>query len=425
MLTFTDSLISISVNNISKVFRRNSSFLADLGLTQKKNSSDDIKALSNISFTIKKGEAFGIIGRNGSGKSTLLQIITGTLKPSEGSVLSHGRISALLELGSGFNPDFTGTENIYLAGSILGISKTEMDLRYDDIVSFADIGNFLNQPVKTYSSGMLMRVAFSVAVAVQPDILIIDEALSVGDIIFQQKCNQRIRELINKGVTLLVVTHDTSFVLNICTRAMWLDSGRCAFLGDAALCVKEYITRMTADSGNDLIDKKPVNIIKNKIAPVDAEIDTALCKRLGGNLLNINKIWILNQSRESSSVFIIGDWIEVVFVISATKSLKSVSGGCELRDRHGQVIFATGLRVINQLIDELQTGQSKVISIKFKLDISAGQYTLDVGSGSGNENSNIWQRLSSVAVIDVRSTKDTEIVHGLVKLPYHIEVSEN
>ena len=240
MLTFIDSLISISVNNVSKVFRRNSSFFADLGLIQKKNSSDDIKALSNISFTIKKGEAFGIIGRNGSGKSTLLQIITGTLKPSEGSVLSHGRISALLELGSGFNPDFTGTENIYLAGSILGISKSEMDLRYNDIVSFADIGNFLNQPVKTYSSGMLMRVAFSVAVAVQPDILIIDEVLAVGDQGFQAKCMEKIYNIKNQGKTILFVSHFPDDVARICDKAILLEHGEMIHSGNSIDICNNY-----------------------------------------------------------------------------------------------------------------------------------------------------------------------------------------
>jgi lipopolysaccharide transport system ATP-binding protein len=416
---------SVIVTNLSKIFKRNNSLLTSLGFKNYIPKSDDVVALRNISFSINKGEAFGIIGRNGSGKSTLLQIITGTLRPSSGKIDVKGRVSALLELGSGFNPEFTGIENIYLAGSILGISKAEMDIRLPDIIAFADIGDFLSQPVKTYSSGMLMRVAFSVAVAVQPDVLIIDEALSVGDILFQQKCNKRIKELINNGVTLLVVTHDTSFVLNICTKALWLDKGQCMYLGDAAICVKEYIAKMTSEIANDV---SVSNVITPKIKSLRTdsdELNITYCKRLGGNILNVNKVWILNAKRNSSSIFVIGDWIEVLIEISASQTLTMVSGGCELRDRHGQVIFATGLRVINTLIDSLHPGASKFVSIKFKLDIAAGQYTLDVGSGSGSDKSDIWQRVLSVAVIEVRAMQDTEVVHGIVRLPYTIEVSEN
>ena len=172
-------------------------------------------ALREVSFEVARGEAFGIIGRNGAGKSTLLQILAGTLQPSTGHCVVRGRVTALLELGSGFNPEFTGRENIYLAGSILGLSRAEMEAKYAEITAFADIGDFIDQPVRTYSTGMMMRVAFAVAIAVDPDVLIIDEALSVGDIVFQQKCAARLRELIDRGVTLLVVTHDLAFVLNL------------------------------------------------------------------------------------------------------------------------------------------------------------------------------------------------------------------
>src|SRR5450759_1720920 len=181
-------------------------------------------ALKDISFEIKKGETVGIIGRNGSGKSTLLQLICGTLSPTGGSVATNGRIAALLELGSGFNPEFTGRENVYMNAAVLGLSKEEVDQRFDAIAAFADIGYFIEQPVKAYSSGMMVRLAFAVIAHVNADILVIDEALSVGDAIFTQKCARFLRAFREKG-TLLLVSHDTSSVINLCQSAIWLDQG--------------------------------------------------------------------------------------------------------------------------------------------------------------------------------------------------------
>ena len=184
-------------------------------------------ALENISFTVKRGETVGILGSNGSGKSTLLQIICGTLSPTGGTVQTHGRIAALLELGSGFNPDFTGRENVYLNAAVLGLSLDEINKRYDDIVDFADIGEFINQPVKTYSSGMVVRLAFAVQSQIEPDILIVDEALSVGDVKFQAKCFDRLRQLKENGTSILLVTHSSEQVVSHCTAALLLNKGPC------------------------------------------------------------------------------------------------------------------------------------------------------------------------------------------------------
>lgn len=182
-------------------------------------------ALKNISLSIPRGQTVGIIGRNGSGKSTLLQIICGTLAPSEGAVETSGRVAALLELGSGFNPEFSGRENVYLNGSILGLSKEEIDRRFDAIVNFADIGEYIDQPVKTYSSGMSVRLAFAVAINVDPEILIVDEALSVGDELFQRKCFSRIEEIRKKGATILFVSHSGGTIIELCDRAILIDAG--------------------------------------------------------------------------------------------------------------------------------------------------------------------------------------------------------
>jgi lipopolysaccharide transport system ATP-binding protein len=182
-------------------------------------------ALKSVSFNVKRGSTVGIVGKNGSGKSTLLQLICGTLSQSNGEVETNGRIAALLELGSGFNPEFTGRENVYMNSAVLGLTKDEVDSRFQDIVDFADIGLFIEQPVKTYSSGMLVRLAFAVAINVDPEILIVDEALSVGDELFQRKCFARIEAIKNKGATILFVSHSGSTIVELCDSAILLDSG--------------------------------------------------------------------------------------------------------------------------------------------------------------------------------------------------------
>ncbi|MCW0218699.1 MAG: ABC transporter ATP-binding protein, partial [Prosthecobacter sp.] len=197
-------------------------------------------ALNDITFEVKKGEAVGIVGRNGSGKSTLLQIITGTLAPTSGSVSTQGRIAALLELGSGFNPDFTGRENVYLNGALLGFSTEQINNKFDAIAAFADIGQHLDQPVKTYSSGMLLRLAFAVQVQVEPEILIVDEALAVGDALFQKRCFQRIEKLVSDGNTLLFVSHDQESVRTLTNRALLLNKGKVAAWGLSSEVVLEY-----------------------------------------------------------------------------------------------------------------------------------------------------------------------------------------
>lgn len=200
----------------------------------------DFYALQDVSFEVRRGEAIGIVGRNGAGKSTLLQLIAGTLQPSTGTITVQGRVAALLELGAGFNPEFTGRENVFLSGAILGVSRPEMEVRFDSVAAFADIGDFIDQPVKTYSSGMMMRLAFAVNTCVDPEILIVDEALSVGDAPFQAKCFRRLRQLIDQGVSLLFVSHDLGTVRSICSRALWLKNGRPKQWGDAKEVAKHY-----------------------------------------------------------------------------------------------------------------------------------------------------------------------------------------
>lgn len=198
-------------------------------------------ALKDVSFEVKRGETVGIIGRNGSGKSTLLQMICGTLNPTGGSIQTHGRIAALLELGSGFNPEFSGRENVFMNGAVLGLSREEIDRRFDSIAAFADIGNFIDQPVKTYSSGMMVRLAFAVQAQVSPDILIVDEALAVGDAKFQAKCFERLRQLKEEGTSILLVTHSSEQIVTHCSKAILLDAGVPVEYGEPRHVVNRYM----------------------------------------------------------------------------------------------------------------------------------------------------------------------------------------
>lgn len=234
---------AVRFDNVSKIYKLYDSpkdrFKETFSI-RKKRYSKDFYALNNVSFTIRRGETIGIVGKNGSGKSTLLKILTGVLSRTSGSLAVNGKISALLELGAGFNMEFTGMENIYLNGTILNIPKEEMDKRLDSIISFADIGEFIHQPVKTYSSGMFVRLAFSVAIHVDPEILIVDEALAVGDTRFQMKCMDKFVEFMNAGKTVIIVSHDLNMIKRFCKRAIWLNDGSLVMDGDADTVTDRY-----------------------------------------------------------------------------------------------------------------------------------------------------------------------------------------
>jgi lipopolysaccharide transport system ATP-binding protein len=244
----------ISVKNLSKcfeIYQNPSNRLWQALWIGKKQFYKEFWALKNINFELQKGECIGVIGRNGAGKSTLLQIITGTLPQTTGEVYTKGRIAALLELGSGFNPEFTGRENVYMNAAILGFKRSEIEEKYQEIIKFAEIGDFIDQPVKTYSSGMMVRLAFAVQVVVEPDLLIVDEALAVGDAAFQFKCLTRIKEIVAKGTSVLLVSHDSGTVKSFCDKCLWLKKGEVYAYGNAGEIVEAYDreVRMETEQG--------------------------------------------------------------------------------------------------------------------------------------------------------------------------------
>lgn len=248
----------ITVEHISKAYRmydKKSDMLKEgLSLTRKKYHSL-YYALNDVSFRIRKGDMVGIVGENGAGKSTLLKILTGVITPNEGNIQVNGKVAALLELGAGFNPDYTGLQNIYLNGTMMGFTRGEMDVKVKDIIDFADIGDFIDQPVKTYSSGMFARLAFAVAINVEPEILIIDEALSVGDIFFQNKCFRKIKSLKDKGVTILYVSHDLASIKEMCNYAVWLEKGKLQMAGECVPVCNEYSNALLKEKNSIYVDK--------------------------------------------------------------------------------------------------------------------------------------------------------------------------
>ena len=246
--------ISIKAEHVSKVYHlynKSIDRLKEAVIPGGKKYHKEYYALKDISFEIKKGETFGIIGANGAGKSTLLKMITGVATPTGGSIQTNGKISALLELGAGFNKDYTGRENIYLNGTMMGFSREEMKDRVESILEFADIGEFIDQPVKTYSSGMFARLAFSVAISVEPEILIVDEALSVGDVFFQNKCYKKFEELRKKNITIIFVSHDIGTVRQMCSRVLWIEHGVQQMVGDSAEVCTLYTNSILEKRGRE------------------------------------------------------------------------------------------------------------------------------------------------------------------------------
>ncbi len=253
---------SVEFQSVSKsypIYESPGDRLKELLTLNRRRYHRDFWALRDVSFAVRRGETFCVIGENGAGKSTLLQMVAGILPASQGSVNVNGRVSALLELGSGFNPEFTGRDNVYLNGAILGFSSKEIDRRYKEIEDFAEIGDFINQPVKTYSSGMVVRLAFAVAIHVDPEILLVDEALAVGDIYFRQRCMRKVHELRTRGITILFVSHAIGDVKAIGDRALWLDQGRTREIGDTDMVVAKYLAAMAQkDSAYLTVQKRPV-----------------------------------------------------------------------------------------------------------------------------------------------------------------------
>lgn len=355
----------------------------------------DFFALSDVSFEVKRGEAVGIIGRNGAGKSTLLQMIAGTLQPTAGSISIEGRVAALLELGAGFNPEFTGRENILLTGAIIGLSKQEMMERFDGISEFADIGEFIEQPIKTYSSGMLVRLAFAVQTAIDPDILIIDEALSVGDIFFQQKCAARMRDLQSKGTTLLFVSHDLSSVRDLCERTLYLREGKTVFWGDTQQAIAHYYNE----------DRPAVEtpVISTTLKP---RKDTGSADQFREQTIwwnekqtdspeksaSITGVAVLNEKNQDAQKILLGQKIHFrVLFHSALKGAYHVV--VEIKNRRDELVTSCSSYTCGLAPLELTADQSAYFDLQLDFNFEAGRYTFQVILAAVTHQANRSQRI--------------------------------
>lgn len=392
----------------------------------------EFTALKDVSFEIKKGGAIGIIGRNGSGKSTLLQLVCGILKPSSGEVQVTGRISALLELGSGFNPEFTGRENVYFQGAVTGLSKHQVNERIDDIIAFADIGEFIDQPVRTYSSGMFVRLAFAVMAYADADILIVDEALAVGDALFAQKCMRFLRTFIRTG-TVLFVSHDTAIIKSLCNHAIWLEKGRVAQTGTAKEVVEAYmeLTHQATHGDNVRVttvgsagaenDQKKDNqfakpaIDKGTIATYLSNLDESSGWESGK--AKILSVRLLNEVGQDMSTLHGGEMAHLEIIATANDNIYSPILGWFVKDRLGQSLFGehTYTYVNPPLL--VKAGEKMKASFKFRLPLLPnGEYAMTVSVAAGDPNEQTQHHWLHDALI-LRVTSD-KLRYGLVGIPF-------
>lgn len=363
---------------------------------QQKQYFREFWALQDVSFEIKKGETVGIIGRNGSGKSTLLQMICGTLTPTSGNIKNNGRIAALLELGSGFNPEFTGRENVKLTATLYGLTEFEVEERFDEILSFAEIGTFIDQPIKTYSSGMYVRLAFAVAINLQPDILIIDEALAVGDIAFQAKCMTRLKKLMDTGTTVIFVSHDTSSVRNFCQKVLWLSKGKMKAYGDPELIISQYVAESHLSINSDLSQNRE-DSKKSESSSATKAIDPLIgmgksssfaegWRRYGDGRARILNAVLLNSNSQPVETINLREDFLIRFLVLAEADVENPAFGFSFRDLKGnQVVGSVTTNYRSIKVPRLLAGQNYLIEMRGQNMLTQGSYTLNIGIESVTE----------------------------------------
>jgi ABC-type polysaccharide/polyol phosphate transport system ATPase subunit len=337
-----------------------------------------VSALKNVSFEVHRGEAFGVVGRNGSGKSTLLKLISGILKPTSGTVAVNGRVAALIELGAGFHPEITGRENIYINGIMLGLSRREIEQRFDQIVAFSGIADFIDQPVKTYSSGMYVRLGFAVAVHVDPEILLIDEVLAVGDEEFSARCIAKIQEMKYRGVTLLFVTHQLDQVRNLCDRAVWLDHGQIEYIGDPARVVDEYLQEVAGSTHAPEPPSEPEAKAEDE-KPKDANEE----ERWGSGEIVIRRVAITDHEGRELVALGAGTPVIVDIDVDVRAPQDDFVFGVGIYHADGMCVYGTNTDV-EGFVPQRISGKVRVRFVVPSLDLVAGTYRIDVAAHTRN-----------------------------------------
>lgn len=377
-------------------------------------------ALNDVSLEVRCGEVVGVLGRNGSGKSTLLQILAGTLNPTAGSLEIQGRVAALLELGAGFNPEFTGLENVYLNASILGLNREETDRRLDEILAFADIGAFVRQPVKHYSSGMYVRLAFAVAACVDPDILLVDEALAVGDVRFQNKCFRHFRKLVDAGKTIVLVTHSTEQVVRHCSRAIMLDGGRLLADGEPRAIVNRYLNLMLGTGAQEMDERDtgPAGLTRYDTNLSGLGLDgrfedrPGYCNteyRWGKGGAPIVDFFIRGVGESVRRMnFYQSERVEIDFLVAFERTCRQPVFGLFVKTPDGVTVYGNSSMNASETIfaDGVDAGESVVVSFRCELNVGPGSYLLGLGVAceEGIENVPLDRRYDAIRIEVVGTT---------------------
>jgi lipopolysaccharide transport system ATP-binding protein len=364
---------AVEVDSLSKTYPAGDSQLARLRYVfQPGRATSGIAALADVSFSVRRGEAFGIVGANGSGKSTLLKILTGILNPTTGTIRVHGRLSALLELGAGFAPDFTGRENVYLNASLLGLERADVKDRFAAIESFASIGEFIDQPIRTYSSGMVLRLAFAVAAHVDPDVLIVDEALAVGDLAFRQRCMRRIHELRARGTTILFVSHDAMDVKALCDRCLWLEKGRPRAIGGTDEVVANYL---------EVALHGPASVTPAAAVPAPE----LARRRFGDQAAEVISFDLLNGAGEPIRSLAGGESVAIRVAVRANEQIQSPIFGFLVRSAKGETIFGSNTARENYPVASLSSGDRSSVDFHWIApELAEGRYFISVGIAEGS-----------------------------------------
>ncbi|WP_349671701.1 ABC transporter ATP-binding protein [Lacrimispora sp.] len=424
---------ALTVNNVTKIYKlyeKPIDRLKEAMSPTHKNYHRDFYALNGISFDVEKGQTVGIIGTNGSGKSTILKIITGVLTPTTGDVQVNGVISALLELGAGFNMDYTGIENIYMNGTMMGFSRKEMDGKLQDILDFADIGDFVYQPVKTYSSGMFVRLAFALAINVEPEILIVDEALSVGDVFFQAKCYRRMEEIRKNGTTILMVTHDMGAIIKYCDRVVVLNKGNFIAEGEPGKMVDLY-KKILANQMDDLNEE--LEVADNGLN--DFSGDQAIAEKsraaAGGMMkdkltINPNRteygdkraeiidFGLLDERGNITNLLLKGERFTIKERIHFHGEIETPIFTYTIKDKRGADLTGTNTMFESSDVKSVKKGDEYVVEFTQKMTLQGGEYLLSM-SCTGFENGEhvVYHRLYDIVNITVISNKNTVGVYDM------------